>query len=207
MADDDAATDATAEVPAATTEPIQTSAPPTVDQESFNRIVAREKAEAARQATKRLLEEAGVPTVDALKAMTKAQAEKAEAEKTELQRAVDAAKAEMDAARNERATLAMERHSLTVERALSAAGARGDLVRIGRLLDVEPGADTDAINAAVDAAKVEFPSLFGPAMTSPASSEPSGGGAPSRTARPDDAAERGAARAAKYNDRTHIPNF
>lgn len=208
MADDDATTDATAEVPAATTEPVPTSTPPTVDQESFNRIVAREKAEAARQATKRLLEEAGVPTLEALKAMTKAQSDRAEAEKSELQRAVDAAKAEMEAAKNERATIAMERHSLTVERTLSAAGARGDLARLGRLLDVEPGADVEAIKAAVEDLKADsaFASLFGGPATPP-SSEPSGGGAPSRTARPEDALSRGAARAEAFNKGTHIPNF
>ncbi len=176
-----------------------------IDQDTFNKVVAREKAEAARAERKRLLEEAGMGTLEEFRATLKSLNEQKEADKSELQKAIDATRAEMEAARAERSAVAKERHDLTVEKALSNAGARDNLSDLAKLVDVEVGADQAAVEAAVELTKSKFSALFG--FATPPASEPSGGGPASRPSNAQDALSRGADRAKAFNDGTHIPNF
>jgi hypothetical protein len=176
-----------------------------IDQDTFNKVVSREKAQAASAERKRILEEAGVGSLDQLRATIKAYSEAQDAAKSEVQKAVEAANTEMEAARSERQAVARERHTLNVEKALAASGARDNLSDLAKLVDVEVGADPAAVEAAVEAVKTKFSALFG--YTTPPASEPSGGGPAARPSNAQDALSKGADRAKSYNDGTHVPNF
>lgn len=209
--DGDAA--ATSQAPAPTTPNVGDSAPAVetiggnLSQDEVNRVVAQRVAEAQRIERKRILEQAGVPTLEALKDTLKAQRDAEESAKSDLERALTSARQEMEAAAAERQQLAKDRHDLIVQRTLAATGASGDLEKIARLVDVEIGADTAAVTAAVEQAKTDFPALFGAATATPAPSEPHGGGAPSRPSSSPDAKARGEARAELYNKGGRVSSF
>lgn len=169
-----------------------------LSQEEVNRVVAQRVAEAQRIERKRILERAGVPTLEALEGTLKAQRDAEEAAKSDLDRALSSARQEMEAAAAERQQLARDRHDLIVERTLAASGASGELAKIARLVEVEVGADPAAVTAAVEAAKAAFPSLFGAASATPAPSQPAGGGPPSRPSSSPDALTLGAEKAKLY---------
>jgi hypothetical protein len=180
--------------------PAQAATPAIVSlpQEEFDRLVGQRVAEAKRAATKGFLSDLGVNSADEAKTLIAAQKAADDANRTEVERAIARANEEKVAAERERASIATERHSLNVERALMAAGAQGDPAKVARLLEVEVGADQAGIQAAIDAAKTDFPSLFGAATATPAPSEPTGGGAPSRPSSSPDALTRGAERAKRH---------
>jgi hypothetical protein len=141
--------------------------PVSFDQDAVNRIAAREKAQGKAAAVAEIATQLGMSVEDAKKVLEGHKAAE-DAAKTEAQRQVDAAKAETNAAKDERAQVVAERHTLNVERALLLAGLpAGDddaaaklLGRAAKLVDVEPGADRAAIAAAVTTLKTELPALF-----------------------------------------------
>lgn len=181
----------------------------TFTQEDVDRMVGQRAAEAERATRKRLLDKVGATSVEQLEATMKAQREAEEASRTEVEKAIARASEEWEQAKAERAAIAAERHSLNVSVALTQAGARGDLGRLGRLLDVEVGAEPETVQAAVDSLKADpaFSSLFGPATAIPSASEPQGGGPSSRPANAQDSLSRGAAKAQLYNEGKNIPRF
>lgn len=186
-------------------------APPAIvslPQPEFDRLLGQRVAEAGRASTKKALAELGVNSLDEAKTLIAAQKAADDANRTEVERAIARANEEKVAAERERSSIAVDRHSLNVERALMAAGAQGDPTKIARLIEVEVGADPVALKAAVDAAKADFPSLFGAQVAPFAPSEPTGGGAPSRPAHSPDARTRGEERAKALNPpekRSFIP--
>lgn len=168
-------------------------------QAQVDRLILAEKASTERNRVKALLSDMGVDKLDDLKTIVQEYRDTKDAARTEVERALARANEETVAAQRERASIATERHSLNVERALMAAGAQGDPAKVARLVEVEVGADAEAVKAAVEAAKADFPSLFG-AQTAPlASSEPTGGGAPSRPNHSPDAFAEGKKRAEARN--------
>lgn len=194
--------------------PSEPSAPPPAPttaftQDDVSRVASTEHAKGSREGRKALMDELGVPSVDALKALLKAQKDAELAAMSEAERLKAEAAEAKQAANAERAALVNERHSLNVERALQAAGARGDLARVSKLIDVEVGADAAAVQAAVEATKADptFAALFGAATATPAPSEPSGGGPSSRPSTSPDAIARGLARAQLVNEGKRISSY
>jgi len=168
-------------------------------QEQVDRIVQARVAEAQRAERRKVLDEAGVPTLDELRSTLKAAKEAKDANRSELDKALAEARAEIEAARIAREDADKDRHALTVERALAAAGASDNLEDIAKLVNVEPGATAEEVLAAVELTKTKFASLFGRPTATPPSSEPSGGGPSLRPSTSPDAEARGRERADKLN--------
>lgn len=168
-------------------------------QEQVDRIVQARVAEAQRAERRKVLDEAGVPTLDELRSTLKAAKEAKDANRSELDKALAEARAEIDAARLERESALKDRHALNVERALAVAGAQDNLADIAKLVDVEPGATADEVAAAVELTKLKFAPLFGRPTATPPSSEPSGGGPSLRPSTSPDAEARGRERAQQLN--------
>jgi hypothetical protein len=189
--------------PVQTTAPTPPPAPPpttiTLTQDDLDSKMGQRAEQAKRTERKALLESLGFSSLKDAEDLVKAHREAQDAQRTDTERAIARAEEARLTAERERESLTAERHTLNVERALMAAGAQGDLARLARLVDVETGAELVDISAAVEAAKTEFPSLFGTATAAPAPSEPTGGGAPSRPSSSPDALARGQARAEQYN--------
>lgn len=214
MAEGDGA--GTADGPLTLGEPVQTSTPPppppppatvSLTQADLDaRMVARAE-QAKRNERQALLDSLGFKSLKEAEELVKAHREAQDAQRTETERAIARAEEARLAAEGQLAAIATERHTLNVERALMAAGAQGDLARLSRLVEVETGAESAEVNAAVEAAKAEFPSLFGAATATPAPSEPHGGGAPSRPSNSPDALTRGSERAQLYNEGKRISSF
>lgn len=181
--------------------PVQTTAPAIVSlpQEEFDRLVVQRVADAKRATTKNFLTDLGVSSADEAKALIAAQKAAEDANRTETERAIARAAERETAAAAREAAAAAKEHSLNVAGALMAAGAKGDLAKLARLVDVEAGAEPSAVAAAVEAAKTDFPSLFGVQTAPFAPSEPTGGGAPSRPTPSPDALTRGEERAKARN--------
>lgn len=169
-------------------------------QATVDRLIAGEKANTERARVKALLGDLGFDKLEDLKTLVQTHRQAEDAARTEVERAIARANEEKVAAASERASIANERHTLHVERALMAAGAQGDLAKVARLVEVEVGAEIGAVMAAIEAAKTDFPSLFKPAQAGLPSSEPSGGGAPSRPSNSPDAYARGEERAKLVNE-------
>jgi hypothetical protein len=196
---DDAAQASSPPTPSGTPAPPASPAIISLPQEELDRLLGQRVAETKRATTKGFLADLGVNSVDEAKALVKAHKEAELAAMTEADR-LRAEAAEAKATYEQQsAALATERHSLSVERALAAAGAQGDLAKVSKLVDVEVGADATAVQAAVDATKTQFAALFGAATATPAPSEPSGGGAPSRPSPKPDALSRGEEKAKARN--------
>lgn len=177
-------------------------APPAIvslPQPEFDRLLGQRVAEAGRASTKKALAELGVNSLDEAKALIAAQKVADDANRTETERAIARASERETAAAAREAAAAAKEHTLNVAGALMAAGAKGDLAKLARLVDVEAGAEPTAVAAAVEAAKADFPSLFGVQAAPFAPSEPTGGGAPSRPAHSPDARTRGEERAKALN--------
>ena len=203
MADGEDAATASAET-VAKTPSVGDSAPApsgTLTQDQFDRAVQARVAETERATRRKILEEAGVPTLEELRSTLKAAKEQKDANRSELDKALAEARAEIEAARVERESALKDRHALTVERALAAAGANDNLADLAKLVDVEPGATADEVAAAVELTKLKFAPLFGRPTATPPSSEPSGGGPSLRPSTSPDAEARGRERAQQLNDR------
>lgn len=175
---------------------------PTRDQ--IEQMVAARVAQAQRGATTSLVKELGFANKAELERFLQQAKDTERAQMTEAERLAAEAKEQLEAAKTEREAYAERIHNLAVREALVEAGvAPAKAARAARLVEVERGADAAAISEAVEAAKGEFPELFGGTPTPrPPSSEPaSGGPAPTRT-NGMTALERGAAAAKQRLGRT-----
>lgn len=149
----------------------------TFSQEDVTAIAAREKDQGKRAAQEEISKRLGVPIEEAER-LLKEMRKRADDEKSEAQRAREAADAEKAEAEREKQAAAQERHDARVERALLASGITDEakVKRVGRLLDVEVGAEPDVIKAAVTTLKKDMPELFGeaPGGKKPPASDPNG---------------------------------
>ncbi|MGW3246534.1 hypothetical protein [Streptomyces sp. NPDC001070] len=155
-----------------------------VDQETLNRLLAREKQQGERAAVRRLVEQLGFSKTDDLAAFVQEQRDAQAAQLSEIERREQAAAAATTAA-EQREARAVARERAAVRRAaLVALGATGDdLTDAERLLVVEDDADEDGIAEAATALKDRRPELFagaGAAQVSPAApgGSPAGGPPP-----------------------------
>jgi hypothetical protein len=144
---------------------------PRFTQADMNATVARETQAAQTKATTDLLAKLGYSSVEEAEQAAKAAKDAADALKSQQQRDADAAAEAKRIADAEKADAAREKHEARVERALSKAGLDLDnatLLRAGlAAIDLQPGADADAITAAVDKLKKDAPQLFGTATPTP----------------------------------------
>jgi len=200
MADGEDAATASAETVAKTPSVGDSApAPTTLTQDQFDRALQARIAETERATRRKLLDEVGVGTMEEAKSVLKAAKEAKDANRSELDKALAEARAEIEAARVERESALKDRHALTVERALAAAGANDNLADLAKLVDVEPGATADEVAEAVEATKTKFAPLFGRPTATPPSSEPSGGGPSLRPSTSPDAEAKGRERAERLN--------
>ncbi|GEM_PF-6318760 len=169
----------------------------TLTQEQVNRIVAREKAAAERNAKKQFDEWLAAQKSE----QDKAAMDDAARAKTEAEEArAEAARIKEDAAR--------ERLTAKIERKLAAAGvgaglepeaAEKAIARAVRLVNVDLDADDDTITAEIDTLKADVPGLFTPtghtgagaAGGPPAPSSVTGGGKPGNGTTPQRGIEAG----------------
>lgn len=156
----------------------------TYTQDEMNRIAAKEKKEGRKAAEKSLLESLGVQDADEAKAVLEQFRTQQEEAKSEIQREKEAAQRATQLAETTTREAAHERHTNRVERFLIRANVPVERVdRVARLVDVEVGADDDAIDAAIESVQKDFPELFtGEGGTSSRNGAPSGD--PPRTSRP-----------------------
>lgn len=170
------------------------------EQERIDKIVQARVAEAQRSERRKVLEAAGVGSLEELNATLRAAKDSQDKNKSELEKAIAEARAETEAARLERETAAKDRHDLKVERALMAAGVNDNLSDLARLIDVPVGAEQTEIEGAVELLKTKFAPLFGRPTVTPNPSEPSGGGPSLRPSNSPDAEARGRERAERVNE-------
>ena len=143
--------------PAPETQPQDSATPPVapagfVAQDQVNAIATREAERAARAERQR---------IEAYLAEQAAEAERQNmAEVDRLRSERDAARAQAEQAQ---AQAQAERLAANVERRLLAAGVPDTaLTRAVRMVNLDPGADDDAITAEIDALRTEVPALFTP---------------------------------------------
>ena len=201
------------DVPPPSDPPVNDDTPPpnpttskTVTSEEMARIAAREKEEGRRAAQRELAEQLGVSVEEAKQIISNHRTAE-EQNKTEAQREKEAAAAERAAAAQEKAAAAEERHRARIERSIMLAGVTDEkrIERISRLLDVEVGADPDAVSSAVATLKEEMPEIFGSTADGEAPKPPAGvpGGKPPKPQVKDDAFTRGRERAKQASSASH----
>lgn len=136
----------------------------TFTQSEVNRMMANEKRDGKRAGKRELLDELGFDDVEDLRKKLDAVNDAEDAAKSDAQRAQEEADAEKAKAKKAREDAERERHEARVERAIIKAGGDPDneksVSRITRLLDIEVGADSDEIAAAVESLKDDMPTLF-----------------------------------------------
>lgn len=178
-------------------------APTGVPQDRVDQIVKDRVEATKRQTMEAVAKDLGVSVEEAKKIIADATA-KSESEKSEAQKAREAADKEKGDAETEKAAAAKERLDTKVERHLIRALPAGlkdeevdaKVARLTRLIDVEPGADDDAIKKAVDALKKDVPELFGGGSNGLPPSDPPG--TPPKDRPNSDAFKRGEERAKQY---------
>lgn len=193
--------DSTTPAPPPPPPPPPAAATAVFDQTQVNAIAAREADQAARNARKKMLEDLGVDSADALKAILTAHRQQETANLTAQEQAAAAA---ATAAQETHARQAAE-HGRQVDRALIAAGVPfGQLDRVGRLIAANPG-DSDALAAEITQLKTELPALFAlhptPPSTPAPASEPAAGGPPPASSVQTGLLARGAERAKRDQQR------
>ncbi len=146
----------------------------TFTQDDLNRIATKESDRGKRAAIKELSEELGM-SIDDVKALVKQQAERDEA-----------AKSDLDKAREEAATLKRlgEENAKAAKREGLASKIQLELVRAGvpidgtshivKLIDVDVDATPEDIQAKIEQVKTDLPALFATSTQKPSSSVPSG---------------------------------
>ena len=181
------------------------TAPAGVPQDKVDAIVKERVGDTKRATEERIVKDLGV-SLDEAKRLIAAAKETEDSQKSEAQRAREAADAEKAEAERTKGESAQARHDANVERQiLRSITITEDMKdedidkkvgRIARLVEVETGADADAIKAAVKALKDDEPLLFGGSSTGgtpPPTGDPAGT-PPARTGA-EGAYERGAKRA------------
>lgn len=134
----------------------------TFTQAEMTNIATREKEQGKRAAQEEVAKALGVSVEEATTIIADAK-KRGDAEKSEAQLAREAADRATAEAETAKAEATRERHAARVERALASAGVTDEkkIVRLGRLIDVEPGAELEDITSAVKALQAEMPELFG----------------------------------------------
>lgn len=151
----------------------------TLTQSQVDDIVKGRVGETKRQTEQAIADQLGVPIEEAKKIIEDAKAAD-DKNKSDATLAREQADRERAAAEAEKTTAAKERQDAAIERALIRALPRDleddaldvKVTRLRRLIDVEDGADAEAIKKAVEALKKDEPLLFGVAE------EGKGGGKP-----------------------------
>lgn len=139
--------------------------PVRMSQENFTEAMKRERSKGKRIARREVLRELGVRDMDELKSKMAAPGDRTDdddldknKESEKARRDTEKAQRERDEARAEAAQVRLEAN---VERALLAADVPAKQVaRVARMIVVDPGADDDEINDAIDELKEEMPHLF-----------------------------------------------
>jgi hypothetical protein len=181
---------------------------PKLSQAEVDEILGRRTAEAKRQAARDLTRDLGFDKLDDLKNLVKEAQDARKAAMSETDRIKAEAEADRLQARADREAAAQERLSLSVERALTSAGAQGDLGLLARMVVVEPGSDPAAVEAAVAQVKDKVPALFGTATPPLPSTQGVGGGSPGRTTPPNvNPLAVGAEKAKAYEERHQRTGF
>jgi DNA-binding transcriptional MerR regulator len=130
--------------------------------------IVKGRVEQTRKATAdSIAKDLGVSLEDAKRIIKESQ-DQSDAQKTEAQRAREAADREKADAETEKQAAAQERHDARVEKLLVRALPRDldddvldkRVTKLGRLLDVEVGADEATIKTAIDGLCKEWPELF-----------------------------------------------
>lgn len=181
-----------------------------VPQSEVDRILKERLAENTRKATEDLAKQLGVPVEEA-KNIIKAHNDRVESEKTEAQKAKDAADSARSASEAAEAAAKAARHETNLERRLMRSLPKDldddvldkRVAKMARLIEVEAGASTEDIDAAIKTLKDDWPELFGSA--SGESSNGGGGSDPKGKPKPKgskDAFSRGAERARQSGPRT-----
>jgi hypothetical protein len=197
--------------PAPPAPPAADPPPAGVPQSKVDEIVKERVGDTKRATEERIAKDLGVPLDEAKRLIAAAKATEDE-QKSEAQRAREAADAEKAEAERTKGESTLARHQANVERHilrnLSLTDAEGKPLddeavdkkvgRIARLVDVEVGADADAIKAAVATLKGEEPLMFGTADASTGGTPPPTGdpaGTPPAKPGAEGAFERGKQRA------------
>lgn len=156
-----------------------------MSQAEWTRIAAKEKGAGQKQATNDLLAALGVTKIEDAKEILDAARAAEDASKTEHQKAIEAANAAKEEARQLAITLGAERLSLSAEQALMAAGITdaGQRSELVPLVAAKVTGDVD-VAAAVEQVKAKFPVLFtAPAATPlPPSGDPRNATPPAQAA-------------------------
>ncbi|MFC1420052.1 hypothetical protein [Streptacidiphilus cavernicola] len=157
---------------------------PAVDQETLGKLLAREKEQGRRAASKSLLDDLGFASRDEAAAWVKAQRDAQTAQMSDVERREQAAAdAEARAAQREAAASARERIAQR-RAALVGLGATGKgLDAAERLLTVPDDADDQALTDAAAQLAADWPQFFGGQAQQPPAVAPGGspaGGPPPR---------------------------
>ncbi|MEU4094471.1 hypothetical protein [Streptomyces sp. NPDC026673] len=146
------------------------------DQETLNRLLAREKQQGERAAVRKLVEQLGFTKTDDLTAFVQAQRDAQAAQLSEVERREQAAAAATTAAEQREARAILRERAAVRRAALVALGATGDDLKDAELLlVVEEDADEDAVAEAAAALQQRRPELFTAATTDPAPPAAPGG--------------------------------
>ncbi len=150
---------------------------PVVTQDLLSRLLAREKSQGERTATRKLVETLGFADTAALTTWVEAQRTAEQAAMTEVQRREQAADQREQAAQQREQAAEARLRAAVRHSALVRLGATGDdLEDAVRLLVVADDADDQAVKDAAAALKARRPELFRVAV--PAGGPPAPGGAP-----------------------------
>lgn len=163
-------------------------------QADLNRLLAREKSDGKRVAMAEALSALGVKDIDEAKGIITRVKDAEQKNLSDAEKAKNEAIAARQSADDEKALAAREKLQAMKERALIRAKIEDDQINlVSKLVEVDDGADQDAVNAAVEDLKKAMPQLFAPAEDKQDPKPP--GGNPGRqprkgnqTATPKDAA-------------------
>lgn len=199
------------------------SEPPkgTLTEAQFNERMRQRVNETKDATEKRIASDLGVPLEEAKRLIAEAK-KREDDEKSDAQREKEAAAAEKAAAEAAKGESARAQHSAKVEREIlrhvNLKDEKGKdldddvidakVARIARLVDVEVGAEADAIKAAVKTLKDEEPSLFGAAASGKGGTPPPTGdpqGTPPKQTGAEGAFDKGKKRAQSQSGVTGYP--
>lgn len=172
----------------------------TLAQSEVDRIVQERVGETKRKAMEDVAKQLGV-SVEEAKKIIEDHRKQEDKDKSEAQLEKEAAARERAAAETEKSEATKEKHNAAVERALLRALPKdlddkvldAKVSKIARLVDVEVGADADAIKKAVESLQKDMPELFGGTVEGAPNSDPPG--TPPKKKTSDDAFSKGAERA------------
>lgn len=142
-------------------------------QADLNRLLAREKSDGKRVAMAEALSALGVKDIDEAKNIITTVKDAEQKNLSDAEKAKNEAIKAREDADKEKAEAAREKLSAMKERALVKAKVADEQISlVAKLVEVDDGADQDAVNVAVEDLKKTMPQLFEPANPDP---KPPGG--------------------------------